>query len=64
MLTTGEAVVLESKALVCLRQGDANPAVRETAKRFARRAAKFLHKHGRYHEASNIAKKLLDNNAN
>lgn len=61
-MTTGEAVVLEHKALVCLRQGEKLPATQATAKRFARRAAKLLHANKFYPEAASVAKKLLDTN--
>lgn len=62
-MTACEALALEYKALACLRQGARFPATQETAQRFARRAARFLHAQKFYAEASSIAKKLLDNNA-
>lgn len=61
-MTACEALALEYKALACLRQGMQFPATHETAKRFARRAAKLLHAQKFYEEASGIAKKLLDSN--
>lgn len=42
MLTPGEAMVIEYKALKCLRQGQANVMVARAAERFAWRAVKHL----------------------
>lgn len=42
MLTPGEAMVIEYKALKCLRQGQANFMVAHAAKRFAWLAVKRL----------------------
>lgn len=58
MLTPGEAMVIEYKALKCLRQGQVNFIVAHTAERFAWLAVKRL---GQEYpeEAANIAQHAL-----
>lgn len=59
MLTQGEAMVIEYKALKCLRQSEEDARVFDAAEAFAHRAARLLHQEKYYNEASSIAKKLL-----
>ena len=63
MLTPCEAMVIEYKALKCLRQGNTDPNVAVVAHRFAWLAVKRLHKEGFFREAAKIYARVIDNNA-
>lgn len=56
----GEAIVLEYRALKCLRQGEANPEMMAVAEKFATLAARRLFHDGFFTESANITRKLID----
>lgn len=56
-MTDCEAMEIEAKAIMCLRQGQTDPVCAQTARVFARLAIKRLLDSGRYAEA----KIILDN---
>ena len=58
-MTQGEAIVIEFRALRCLKQAETNGEFMQTARTFARRAARKLHAAKYFAEASSVAKKLL-----
>lgn len=62
MLTPNDAMVLEYRAMKCLRQGEANPLVAAAAEKFAARAVRLLRSEKFFDEATRIAKKIIDNN--
>lgn len=57
MLTPSDALLIEYKALKCLRQGEDTPIVMSAAKKYAQLAARRLHRE-KYFDAA----KLVDNN--
>lgn len=61
-IADGEAILLEYKAIKCLRQGEDDPRVIASAKAFAMLAVRALARAGRYDEATAVEKKLLDTN--
>lgn len=61
-IADGEALVLEYRAIKCLKQGEADPRVAPAAKAFANLTIRYLLDGMRYEEARNVEKKLLDNN--
>lgn len=61
-MTMNEAMVLEYRALKCLKQGEDNPKVAGVARKFAERAVHLLHSAKFFDEAAGIYKKLIDNN--
>lgn len=61
MLMPGDVIVVEFKALKCLRQGNKDTRVADTAKRYARLVVRRLLEAGEVDAAARVAVKIIQN---
>lgn len=62
MLTPTDALLVEYKALKCLKEGRENSGVAQAARRFAWRAVKCLVEGGYCHEAEHVKRGIFKEN--